>query len=108
MEENYLLNDMHQKTKTELQEVIGQLQEQLKEHKTSEGILHGHIESLKADLLVKSEMQTRIAQLEEHMTLVDANYKKEVEFLNKIYFLISDIINEYSHQCLYICNSFTD
>jgi gas vesicle protein len=52
MDENNLLNELHQSTKKELEQVISQLKEQLQEQKAGEDALKSEFENLKADVYV--------------------------------------------------------
>ncbi|XP_048434432.1 COP1-interactive protein 1-like [Pyrus x bretschneideri] len=83
MDENRLLNEVHQNTKQELQQVISNLDEKLKEQKAGEAALKSEVKYLKVKgaekpLLQNSlkELQTKLAHCEEESRkLVEANKK---------------------------------
>jgi cell division protein FtsB len=60
MEENFMLVEMYHNTRKDPQGIISQLEGQLDDQKAEERSLNDHIESLKSDMMIKSEMQTRI------------------------------------------------
>ncbi|KAJ8759706.1 hypothetical protein K2173_009807 [Erythroxylum novogranatense] len=74
--ENNILSETYQNAKKELQSVIVQLKEQLKEQKANEDALKVEIESLKAQIDEKSTLQARLKELQEQM---EANSQKELE-----------------------------
>ncbi|XP_048434434.1 myosin-10-like [Pyrus x bretschneideri] len=83
MDENRLLNEVHQNTKQELQQVISNLEEKLKEQKAGEAALKSEVKYLKAEAAEKpllqnslKELQTKLAHCEEESRkLVEANKK---------------------------------
>ncbi|XP_042504985.1 putative leucine-rich repeat-containing protein DDB_G0290503 isoform X2 [Macadamia integrifolia] len=79
MEENNLLNETHQGARKEVQTVIVQLEEQLREQKAREVTFYGELESLKATLTEKSLLQTRVTELEQQLMLTESQLKEEVE-----------------------------
>lgn len=78
MEENNLLNETHQDTKKELQSVILQLEEQLKDEKENEESLKLEISNLKAEIEKSSLLQTKVKELEEQLVTVETQLKEEV------------------------------
>ncbi|XP_060190875.1 uncharacterized protein LOC132620199 [Lycium barbarum] len=81
-EENNLLNETHQASKKELQSVIAHLEEQLKEIKSSEDSLKSQLEVFQAEIHQKSELQSRIKELEDHLASAEAQVKKEKEAMS--------------------------
>ncbi|KAL4340639.1 hypothetical protein GQ457_08G015320 [Hibiscus cannabinus] len=79
MEENNLLNETHQNTKKELQSIILQLEEQLKDQKENEESLKLEIGNLKAEIAERSSLQTRVKELEEQLVTIETRLKEEVE-----------------------------
>ncbi|XP_077253344.1 early endosome antigen isoform X2 [Tasmannia lanceolata] len=83
MEENNLLTKTYQDSREELKALIdqleGQLEGQLNEQKARENTLNSEVENLKAEIAEKSIMQTRIAELEQHLTLAESRLKEEAE-----------------------------
>ncbi|XP_068655889.1 COP1-interactive protein 1-like [Aristolochia californica] len=79
MEDYSLLTGTYQDAKEKYQNVITQLEEQLKEQKSEEEALIAVVDSLKAGLSEKSLMQTRIVELEQQLILVETRFKEEVE-----------------------------
>ncbi|URE13288.1 hypothetical protein MUK42_24000 [Musa troglodytarum] len=67
MEENNMLNKMHQNSRRELEATIVQLEEKLSEQMARELSLNSIIENLKEELSEKSLMQPRISELEEKL-----------------------------------------
>jgi gas vesicle protein len=51
MDENNLLNELHQSTKKELEQVISQLKEKQQEHKAKEDALKSEFKNLKAEVV---------------------------------------------------------
>ena len=78
MDENSLLNEVHQNTKKELQQVISELEEQLKEQKAGEAALKSEIENLKAEVAEKPLLQNSLQELEEKLVKTEAQLQKEV------------------------------
>lgn len=78
MEENNLLTETHQNTKKELQTVILQLEEQLKEQNAREDALRSEIENQKAEIAEKLLLQTRLKELEEQLIKSEDRLKQEV------------------------------
>jgi uncharacterized small protein (DUF1192 family) len=78
MEENNLLTETYQNGKKELQTVILQLEEQLKEQNAKQDALRSEIEKLKAELTEKTVMQTRLTELEEQLVKSEDRLKQEV------------------------------
>lgn len=81
MEESNLLNETHQNTKKELQSVILQLEEQLKEEKENKESLQLEIKNLKAKIAESSVLQTRVRDLEGQLVTVETQLKEEVVIL---------------------------
>lgn len=79
MDENSLLNELNQNIKKELQQVISQLEEQLKEHKAGEDALKSEVENLKAEIAEKSLLEKSLKELEEQLVKTEAQLKQEVE-----------------------------
>jgi len=65
MEEKNLLGETYGNSKKELESLMFQLEERAKEKQTSEDTLQCEIENLKAEILEKSALQTRLKELEE-------------------------------------------
>jgi peptidoglycan hydrolase CwlO-like protein len=78
MEENNLLTETYQNGKKELQTVILQLEEQLKEQNAKQDALRSEIEELKAELTEKTVLQTRLTELEEQLVKSEDRLKQEV------------------------------
>lgn len=78
MEENNLLTETYQNGKKELQTVILQLEEQLKEQNAKQDALRSEIERLKAELTEKTVLQTRLTELEEQLVKSEDRLKQEV------------------------------
>jgi peptidoglycan hydrolase CwlO-like protein len=78
MEENNLLTETYQNGKKELQTVILQLEEQLKEQNAKQDALRSEIEKLKAELTEKTVLQTRLTELEEQLVKSEDRLKQEV------------------------------
>lgn len=62
------MKENHSNSKRELQSVIDQLEEQLQSQQTNEGALKSEIESLKAELVERSKLETYIKELEEKIS----------------------------------------
>lgn len=80
MDENNLLNELHQSTKKELQQVISQLEEQLQEHKAGGDALKSELENLKAEVAEKSLLQKSLEELKEQLVNTEAQLAKEVYY----------------------------
>ena len=78
MEENNLLTETYQNGKKELQTVILQLEEQLKEQNAEQDALRSEIEKLKAELTEKTVLQTHLKELEEQLVRSEDRLKQEV------------------------------
>lgn len=78
MEENNLLTETYQNAKKELESVILQLEQQLKEQNTKEDALRSDIENLKAEIAEKPVLQTRLKELEEQLLKNENQLKEEV------------------------------
>ena len=78
MEENNLLNETYQNAKKELESVILQLEQQLKEQTAKEDALRSNIENLKAEIAEKPVLQTRLKELEEQLVKNENQLKEEV------------------------------
>jgi chromosome segregation ATPase len=78
MEENNLLTESYQNAKKELQSVILQLEQQLKEQIAKEDALRSEIENLKAENADKPVLQTRLKELEEQLVKTEDQLKEEV------------------------------
>lgn len=86
MEENNLLNETHQSSKKEFQNVITQLEEQLKEQKSSFDTLIAEMEILKGEVGEKSTLKNRLEELEQQLVVAEARVKEEVpQFFFYIY-----------------------
>lgn len=73
-----MLNETHQTSKKEQQNVIAHLEEQLKEIKSSEDSLKSQLEALQAEIHQKSQLQSRITELEDQLGRAEAHLKEEV------------------------------
>jgi predicted RNase H-like nuclease (RuvC/YqgF family) len=80
MDENNLLNELHQSTKKELQQVISQLEEQLQEYKAGGDALKSEFENLKAEVAEKPLLQKSLKELEEQLVKTEAQLAKEVDY----------------------------
>lgn len=78
MEENNLLTETYQNAKKELESVILQLEQQLKEQNAKEDALRSDIENLKAEIAEKPVLQTRLKELEEQLVKNENQLKEEV------------------------------
>lgn len=78
MEENNLLTGTYQNTKMELQNVIAQLEAQVREHKALEDALKADIGHLKVEIAEKFVLETRSKELEEQLVKAEAQLKEEV------------------------------
>jgi chromosome segregation ATPase len=78
MEENNLLTESYQNAKKELQSVILQLEQQLKEQIAKEDAFRSEIENLKAENADKPVLQTRLKELEEQLVKTEDQLKEEV------------------------------
>lgn len=78
MEENNLLTETYQNAKKELESVILQLEQQLKEQTAKEDALRSNIENLKAEIAEKPVLQTRLKELEEQLVKNENQLKEEV------------------------------
>lgn len=78
LEENNLLNETHQTSKKEHQNVIAHLEEQLKAIKSSEASLKSQLEVFQAEIHQKSQLESRIKELEDHLGSAEAQVKEEV------------------------------
>lgn len=78
MEENNHLSETHQNSKKELESVILQLEEKLKEQNAKEDALKSEIENLKAEIDEKPVLQTRLKELEEQLMKSEDQLKQEV------------------------------
>lgn len=78
MEENNLLTETYQNAKKELESVILQLEQQLKEQNAKEDALRSNIENLKAEIAEKPVLQTRLKELEEQLVKNENQLKEEV------------------------------
>lgn len=81
MEENNLLNETFQSSKKDLQAIIVQLEEQLKEQKSNEDALKAKFESLSSEAGQKDELQNRLKEIEEQLATAEARLKEEVTIL---------------------------
>ncbi|KAF5748867.1 myosin-9-like [Tripterygium wilfordii] len=79
MEENNLLSETYQNSNKELQSLIFQLQEQLKEQKANEDALRFELEKHKGEIAEKAVLQTRLKEVEEQLVLGEAQLKDEKE-----------------------------
>ncbi|KAG2711425.1 hypothetical protein I3760_04G076600 [Carya illinoinensis] len=79
MEENNHLSETHQNSKKELESVILQLEEKLKEQNAKEDALKSEIENLKAEIDEKPVLQTRLKELEEQLMKSEDQLKQEVQ-----------------------------
>lgn len=82
MEENNLLAETYQNGLKELQTVLLQLEEQLKEQSAKQDALRSEIEKLKAELTEKAVLQTCLTELEEQ--LVKSKDRLNQDFENKL------------------------
>jgi peptidoglycan hydrolase CwlO-like protein len=78
MEENNVLAETYQNGLKELQTVILQLEEQLKEQNAKQDALRSEIEKLKAELTEKAVLQTCLTELEEQLVKSKDRLKQEV------------------------------
>lgn len=78
MEENNLLTETYQNAKKELESVILQLEQQLKEQNAKEDALRSDIENLKAEIAEKPVLQTHLKELEEQLLKNENQLKEEV------------------------------
>lgn len=81
MEENNLLNETFQSSKKDLQAIIVQLEEQLKEQKSNEDALKAKFEALSSEAGQKDELQSRLKEIEEQLATAEARFKEEVTIL---------------------------
>lgn len=82
LEENNLLNETHQTSKKEHQNVIAHLEEQLKAIKSSEASLKSQLEVFQAEIHQKSQLESRIKELEDHLGSAEAQVKEEKEAMS--------------------------
>lgn len=78
MEENNLLNETFQNSKKDLQTLIVQLEEQLKEQKSNEDALKAKLEVLNTEVVQKSELQNHLKELQEQLATAEAQLEEEV------------------------------
>ncbi|KAI0507233.1 hypothetical protein KFK09_013355 [Dendrobium nobile] len=72
---------MYQDAKEEIEQLKVQLQEMQNVHKITESSLNADLESLKAELSQKSQLQTIISKLEQQLSVVDTKHKEEISFI---------------------------
>lgn len=76
-----MLNETFQSSKKDLQAIIVQLEEQLKEQKSNEGALNAKVEALSSEVCQKDELQNRLKEIEEQLATAEARLKEEVIIL---------------------------
>ncbi|KAK4437434.1 hypothetical protein Salat_0077300 [Sesamum alatum] len=79
MEENNLLNETFHSSKKDLQTIIENLEEQLKEQKSNEDALKAKLEILNAEVGQKDELQNHLKELEKQLATAEAQLKEEKE-----------------------------
>lgn len=78
MEENTLISETYQSSKKDLEQMIVQLEEQLKEQKSIADALASKTEILSAEVAQKSELQNRLKDLEEELAAAECKFGEEV------------------------------
>lgn len=77
-EEKNLLNETNQNLKKELQSVIFDLEEKLKEQQKNEESLRSEVETLKIEISEKSVLQSRLKEIEEQLIKSESRLNEEV------------------------------
>lgn len=85
MEENNLINETYQSSKKDLQAIIVQLEEQLKEQKSNEDALKAKLETFNSEVGQKAELQNRLKEIEEQLATAEARLKEEVIILKLVF-----------------------
>uniref|UniRef100_A0A1D1ZJ43 Intracellular protein transport protein USO1 n=1 Tax=Anthurium amnicola TaxID=1678845 RepID=A0A1D1ZJ43_9ARAE len=83
-EEKILINQMYQEAQKEIQTVLAQMEEQLKEQQAKEHSLNVNVETLTAELKVKSEMQAQVAELEHKLLSSETRFREEIESIRVV------------------------
>lgn len=78
IDEKNLLNETNQDIKKELQSLILDLEEKLKEQQKIEGSLRSEIETLKIEIAEKSVLQRQLQEIEGQLTKSESRLNEEV------------------------------
>ena len=78
MDEKNLLNDTNQDLKKELQSLIFDLEEKLKEQQKIEGSLRSEVETLKIEIAEKSALRSQLQEIEGKLTKAESRLNEEV------------------------------
>lgn len=77
-DEKNLLNEFNQDLKKELQSVIFDLEEKLKEQQKIEGSLRSEVETLKHEIAEKSALEKALEEIEGKLTKAESRLNEEV------------------------------
>jgi len=78
VDEKNLLNDTNQDLKKELQSLIFDLEEKLKEQQKIEGSLRSEVETLKIEIAEKSALRSQLQEIEGKLTKAESRLNEEV------------------------------
>jgi golgin subfamily A member 4 len=73
-----LLNETNQNLKKELESIILDLEEKLKEHHKNEESLKSEVETLKIEIAEKSALQSRLQEIEAQLVKAESRLHEEV------------------------------
>ena len=73
-----MLNDTNQDLKKELQSLIFDLEEKLKEQQKIEGSLRSEVETLKVQVAEKYALQSQLEEIEEKLAQTESRLNEEV------------------------------
>ena len=81
-EENTVLDQSNKESNKQIQEHIAQLEELQKKHNEKEESLNATVESLAAELKLKSELQTQLSELEHKLVSTETLSREEASILS--------------------------
>jgi len=96
IDEKNLLNETNQDIKKELQSLILDLEEKLKEQQKIEGSLRSEIETLKIEIAEKSVLQRQLEEIEGQLTKSASRLNEEVVLRVPIFFVNECKIQKHS------------
>jgi len=73
-----LLNETNQNLKKELESIILDLEEKLKEHQKNEDSLKSEVETLKNEIAEKSALQSKLQEIEAQLVKAESRLHEEV------------------------------
>lgn len=73
-----MLNETNQSLKKQLESMILDLEEKLKEHQKNEDSLRSEVETLKVEITEKSVLQSRVQEIEAQLVKAESKLHEEV------------------------------